>query len=698
MDLTPDPGHRSSREPSRGRTVDSATAVPTLPSAYVARHRLTDMIHRGIAAPLTLVSAPAGTGKTVLAADFARSCRWPLAWITLDDADQNHTEFWAHLLGAFELAGVDVAAVESVGPPSEPGTAGAIRLAETLATRRQPMVLVLDTGAMPVDSTRDSTLAAVLRRSGGMLRLVLLTRADPTPVLYTRSDHQFTQVTSADLAATEEEALALMHRAGADATSAQARVLHNKTGGWIAGLQFAAIGLTGCADVARGIEDFSGTDINVAAYLFNEVLKALPSEIRDLLIRTSVAEVLTPELVEVLVGKPQGPHSLEFLARGNPFIECSRIGSTDRYRYQPLFREFLRAQLAFEESKQPQAAGAAPSHAHAALSVPKPRPVAISNADVGADLGEALASVRWVEDALRDAVRAQAVPRSPEIADHISRVKARLLDVCVSLGLTTEASNATAQSSSRGFVSSAVPSPRTLRSAEDAWRWADAPKRDVSRVVLEDDLGTGPSSVHEVDDKLLEKAEARRLKNRSGTWVAADSYAQVVRRLERATRSAERGDAWTARADLEVALRLAEPGQIRLPFQEAPASVQRLLVGGGQLARRHPWILSDEPARKPAPQGGISPGAASEHVQVGSEVLVVEPLTVKEREVLYHLAELLSTREIASAMFVSVNTVRTHVRSILRKMGASRRNEAVRRAWELGLLVRPTIPQRRAAL
>lgn len=619
MDLTPAPGHRFSGEPSRGRTTDSRRAVPSLPSGYVARHRLSDMIHRGVKAPLTLVSAPAGTGKTVLAADFAASCRWPLAWITLEDADQSHAEFWSHLLSAFELAGVDVAAIASLGRSSEPQTR-ATPLAETLATLRHPMVLVLDTGAMPVDSVRDSTLATVLGRSEGVLRLVLLTRADPAPVLYSRSDHQFTQVTSADLAATEEEALALLHRAGADVTTEQARVLHDKTGGWIAGLQFAAMGLTGCADVGRGIEDFSGTDINVAAYLFNEVLKALPSEIRDLLVRTSVADVLTPELVEVLVGKPQGPHSLEFLARGNPFIECVRIGSTEGYRYQPLFREFLRAQLAFEESERPRLARAAPSHSHGALSVPKPRPVVFSRVDLGADLGAALASVRCAEDVLRDVVQAQEVPRSREIADHISQVKARLLDVCVSLGLTSEV---------------------------------------APRVVPADDLDASASSIPGVDERLFEKTEARRVKIRSGARVGSEPYAQVVKRLDRATRSAERGYAETARADLEVALRLAEPGQIRL--QEAAASVQQ-------------------------------------HPQVGSEVLVVEPLTVKEREVLYHLAELLSTREIAAAMFVSVNTVRTHVRSILRKMGASRRNEAVRRAWELGLLVRPTIPQRRTAL
>lgn len=105
------------------------------------------------------------------------------------------------------------------------------------------------------------------------------------------------------------------------------------------------------------------------------------------------------------------------------------------------------------------------------------------------------------------------------------------------------------------------------------------------------------------------------------------------------------------------------------------------------LTSQHSWLSADRAAvTRPVPEQRATPRPGAEHHE---SALIVEPLTEKEREVLGHLAELLTTEEIAAAMFVSVNTVRTHVRNILRKMSASRRNEAVRRAYELHILPSP---------
>jgi LuxR family transcriptional regulator, maltose regulon positive regulatory protein len=122
---------------------------------------------------------------------------------------------------------------------------------------------------------------------------------------------------------------------------------------------------------------------------------------------------------------------------------------------------------------------------------------------------------------------------------------------------------------------------------------------------------------------------------------------------------------------------LAAPEQLRRPFSEAPPSVQRLLGPTGDLIRRHRWL-----------RAAASPGDRSR--QGPADLIPAVALTSKEHEVLEYLAELLTTEEIANTMYVSVNTVSTHVRSILRKLSASRRNEAVRRAWELGLLPIPS--------
>lgn len=160
---------------------------------------------------------------------------------------------------------------------------------------------------------------------------------------------------------------------------------------------------------------------------------------------------------------------------------------------------------------------------------------------------------------------------------------------------------------------------------------------------------------------------------------------------------------------VDSALRLASHEQLRRPFREAGPSVRRLLASHPQLVRRHRWLV---PVRVPARVPGVAPGAlagvSSATVPPGRRPppratrrtppvpvreeptdvagLVTEPLTAKEREVLGHLEELLTTEEMAEKMFVSVNTIRTHVRSILRKLGVNRRNSAVRRARELGLL------------
>ena len=158
---------------------------------------------------------------------------------------------------------------------------------------------------------------------------------------------------------------------------------------------------------------------------------------------------------------------------------------------------------------------------------------------------------------------------------------------------------------------------------------------------------------------------------------------QVDGWLVQAAESIRTGDPGRSGLCLERALRLAAPEHLRRPFSEAPPAVRRLLEPTGELMRRHPWL------RAPGPLRGHDRAGPS--ILTRPELVVTASLTSKEHEVLEYLAELLTTEEIANTMYVSVNTVRSHVRSILRKLNASRRNEAVRRAWELGLL--PSRPE-----
>jgi len=168
-----------------------------------------------------------------------------------------------------------------------------------------------------------------------------------------------------------------------------------------------------------------------------------------------------------------------------------------------------------------------------------------------------------------------------------------------------------------------------------------------------------------------------------GDSVTTSLLASVDGHLLKAAHELHRGRRSEGRTALIRALQLAAPEGLRRPIREAPPAVRRLLVNDAQLIDQNPWLglpITQGPGRRRPvtsfKERGADPSTAGP---------IIEPLTAKEQEVLGHLSELLTTSEIASTMFISVNTVRTHVASILRKLGVSRRNEAVRRARALSL-------------
>jgi LuxR family maltose regulon positive regulatory protein len=169
-----------------------------------------------------------------------------------------------------------------------------------------------------------------------------------------------------------------------------------------------------------------------------------------------------------------------------------------------------------------------------------------------------------------------------------------------------------------------------------------------------------------------------------GSDTVLPSPLAVDARLLEAALQLHRGQRRRAIAALDQSLRTAAPEGLRRPFRDAPASIRRLLHATPDLLAQHPWLDGSAVRRPPSAHRPTAPVGAGPDTLTGDEI--IEPLTTKEREVLGHLAELLTTEEIAAAMFVSVNTVRTHVRSILRKLSVSRRNEAIRRARALCLI------------
>jgi LuxR family maltose regulon positive regulatory protein len=165
----------------------------------------------------------------------------------------------------------------------------------------------------------------------------------------------------------------------------------------------------------------------------------------------------------------------------------------------------------------------------------------------------------------------------------------------------------------------------------------------------------------------------------------ASTTSKVATLIRSATRRLGAGHESSALRDLDQALRLAAPEQSRRVFREAPDELWQLLRRHDELWVRHAWLTDRRPGG--ADKQVAQPRAGGhDAVRLDDGPRIYEPLTEKEREVLGHLSELLTTEEIAAVMFISVNTVRTHVRNILRKLAASRRNEAVRRARDLKLI------------
>ena len=290
-----------------------------VPPGTVPRPRLVDRLSLGIHRPLTLVSAPAGFGKTMLLDAWAARYPGPaeVRRIALSSSDQS------------------AAIVEAVRDDPH-------------GRDQDVLVLLVDCGDLTMTPEFGKTLHRLIRDNAGRVRVVLVTRTDPPlPLHLYRLAGTIAEIRADELAFTTGEAAALMRGHKLELTAEDITELQARTDGWPAGLMFAAMNLAGKPDAQRVIREFRGDAGNVAAYLMTEVLDAQPPELREFLLRTSVVDDVRPGLAEALTGHACDLRSLEFLSHGNSFIQPVPE-TADRYSYQPLFREFLRAQLLYE--------------------------------------------------------------------------------------------------------------------------------------------------------------------------------------------------------------------------------------------------------------------------------------------------------------------------------------------------------------
>ena len=325
--------------------------APPLRLNLVVREQLLERLSEGLRRKLTLVSAPAGFGKTTLVSAWVAACGRPAAWLSLDEGDNDPARFLAYLVAALQTvapaigAGV-AAALQSPQPP--PAEVLLTALLNEVAAAQHQLILVLDDYHLIESGAVDQALSFLVERLPPQLHLVIVTREDPPlPLARLRARDQLTELRVADLRFTRPEAAEFLNQAMSLDLSAEAiAALEARTEGWVTGLQLAALSLQRRADAASFIASFAGSHHFVLDYLMEEVLHQQPERLQTFLLRTSILERMCGPLCEAVVREPAGAGqaTLEQLERANLFL--IPLDSERRwYRYHHLFADVLRQRL-----------------------------------------------------------------------------------------------------------------------------------------------------------------------------------------------------------------------------------------------------------------------------------------------------------------------------------------------------------------
>ena len=302
--------------------------VPKWRCGLVPRPRLSDRLNRGAESKLTLVSAPAGFGKTTLLADWLAAVAVDgrtVTWLSLDQSDNHPASFWAYLIAALQTAEphIGASAISLLQSPQPPPIETILAtLLNELTRISHDFVLVLDD--YHVIDARDihDGMVFLLDHLPPRLHLVIASRADPSlPLARLRARGELVEIRAEDLRFTPDEAATyLKDTMGLDVTPSEVAALEERTEGWIAALQLAALSMQGRDDVAGFIAGFAGDDRYIVDYLVEEVLQRQPESVRSFLQQTSILDRLSGPLCDAVTGQDSGKAMLEALDRANLFV------------------------------------------------------------------------------------------------------------------------------------------------------------------------------------------------------------------------------------------------------------------------------------------------------------------------------------------------------------------------------------------
>ncbi|HNF93079.1 MAG TPA: hypothetical protein PLQ75_00395, partial [Anaerolineales bacterium] len=325
--------------------VTTKLRVPPLRTKVVIRQRLLERLQEGLNHSLTLVSAPAGFGKTTLLSEWLGEVNLKVAWLSLDDSDHAITRFITYLVSALQVIDKSIGesvlgALKSHQPPAVDTLL--IALLNDIDSVSQDFILVLDDYHEVDSKPVDEALRFLVEYMPPQMHLIIASREDPPlPLARLRAKGQLTELRAADLRFTMQEAADFLNQVmGLDLSGQDITALETRTEGWVAGLQLAALSMQGHDDITGFIQSFTGAHHFVLDYLLEEVLSKQPQEVQHFLLRTSILERLNGPLCEAVTGMPS-QKMLEELERSNLFI-VPLDGERNWYRYHHLFGDLLR--------------------------------------------------------------------------------------------------------------------------------------------------------------------------------------------------------------------------------------------------------------------------------------------------------------------------------------------------------------------
>ena len=718
---------------------------PVVPAQTVVRERLFERLREGRGRRLSLVASPAGFGKSTLLAAWREdeSGDRPVAWVTLDEADNDAVVLWSHVIEALGRACPPLA--ERVVPamvPAAPLLEVVLpRLVNALVEQGEVALVLDDFHRLSGGSARQS-VAWFIDHVPASLQLVLASRMDPAlPLGALRAHGQLLELRADDLRFTEAEATEFLNgRLGLGLDRGDVSLLVTRIEGWPAGIYLAALSLAGKPDKHAVVRSFDATSAHVVEFLAGEVLVGYDEQLQSFMLRTSVLERLCAELCDEVLGQDTSAAALESLSRSNLFL-VPLDGQQRWFRFHHLFAQILRVEL---ERREPELVRELHRRAYGWHRAFGTTDEAIHHALAARMFGEASALITetWVHyaNAGRTASVLDWLARFPsEVLDADRRlllVRAWVVALC---GREDEMHRVVAQVRALGGLEdgplpdgmASVESSLSVLSATFAWGDVGAVLDHGARsAALE-----GPESpwypvltwalgwAHYCNDE-LDLAEQRlretvALAPHAEQWIVGvasiaglsriagmrGKRAEQTRLAEQAVDlarerglldSVEVGEVHTARgvalaaqghpeaalAELEQGVMLRRLWGQQLDLVDGLMALAPVTAAIGDRARAVELFDEAEAILATCLDPGALPRRLAAARRAAQVAAVVMPAQLSEREltVLRLLSGGNSEREIAAELFVSFNTVHSHVKSIYRKLGVSSRADALERA------------------